>query len=192
MNTKNNQRYQETEERIIGVFIDLLQNNPLEKITVSELCKGSGINRSSFYLHFTDVYDLMDRIEERLAIYFGRLFSEPEEDYDLGERFCRMFAFIREHQDFYRVYLSSKPDFHILDGILPASADVSLQNMADRLGFRGEYEIAYHQAFFKAGLTALVREWLLRGCQESVEELSRILGREYSPKQAFFRSDENT
>lgn len=186
MNTKNNQRFQETEERIIGVFIELLQKKTLEKITVSELCKGSGINRSSFYLHFTDVYNLMDRVEERLAIYFGRLFSEPEKEYDLGERFCRMFAFIREHQDFYRIYLSDKHDFHILDGILPVSADVSLRNMADRLGFRGEHELAYHQVFFKAGLTALVREWLLRGCQESEEELCRILWQEYSPKQVFF------
>lgn len=49
-----------------------------------------------------------------------------------------------------------------------------------KLGIHSEQELHYHQAFFVAGLTALIREWLNRDCPESPEELAHILHNEYS------------
>lgn len=180
MNTKNNLRFQQTEERIVEVFINLLQEKEIHKISVSEICRLSEINRTSFYLHYTDVYNLMEKIEHNMSLYFGKLFTAPE-NYNLGDRFVRLFLFIQEHQNFYRVYLNNQKEMHLLEGIIPDSASASLQDMIKKLGFTKEHEYLYHQAFFKAGFTALVREWLNSGCMESPEELAEILHREYTP-----------
>lgn len=37
-----------------------------EKITVTEVCKCAGINRGTFYLHYIDVYDVLNELEEEL------------------------------------------------------------------------------------------------------------------------------
>ena len=69
MNTKNNQRFRETDDRILKTVFDILieENKPLSKITVSEVCKKSGINRSSFYAHYMDIYDIAEKVDKNMT-----------------------------------------------------------------------------------------------------------------------------
>ena len=53
MNVKNNKRHQETIENIEKAFVLLLKDNELKEISVTELCKTAGINRSTFYANST-------------------------------------------------------------------------------------------------------------------------------------------
>ena len=48
MNTPNNKRKKESIERIEKVFISLLQTNELNEISVSDICKLAGLNRTTF------------------------------------------------------------------------------------------------------------------------------------------------
>ena len=68
MNTKSNQRYQETDKKIQQVFLQLLQEKDLSHTTVQDICKGCGINRSTFYAHYTDVYDLLSKMEHSVGM----------------------------------------------------------------------------------------------------------------------------
>ena len=47
-------------------FTELLAAKPIQSITVRELCERTGINRSTFYNHYRDVYDLLEKIEEEM------------------------------------------------------------------------------------------------------------------------------
>ena len=53
--------------KIIDAFIELRRRKPIEKISVTELCKLAGINKSTFYAHYNDIYDLSDTIETRIV-----------------------------------------------------------------------------------------------------------------------------
>lgn len=55
MNTPNNKRKKESMERIEKVFIELLQTKALDKISVSDICKHAGLNRTTFYANYTDI-----------------------------------------------------------------------------------------------------------------------------------------
>ena len=66
MNTKNNRRRRESTERIERVFIELLQKKELHEITVSDICKQCGLNRSTFYANYADIYELADKVREGL------------------------------------------------------------------------------------------------------------------------------
>lgn len=39
----------------------LLREKPIHRISVKELCEEAGINRGTFYAHYTDIYDLPSR-----------------------------------------------------------------------------------------------------------------------------------
>lgn len=56
-------RTEKTERSILNAFIGLRAQKPLEKITVKELCEKAWINKSTFYAHYTDLYDLSDKVE---------------------------------------------------------------------------------------------------------------------------------
>ena len=180
MNTSKNQRYRETEARIIQSFTDLIRRKPLEEITVHEICASCGVNRSSFYLHFQDIQDLLDTMERELARQTTMLFIDKPGQ-TMSEAFKRFFEFVFERREFYGVYLkNANRSSHLVSELMPEDMKGRPQEIGKLLGFATEQEYQYHAAFFKAGLTAMIREWVDKGCPESPAEMVAILEREYS------------
>ena len=67
MNTLHkDRRTRLTKSLIRRAFTDLLAEKSLQRITVREVCQRAGVNRSTFYAHYTDLYDLLTRIEEEM------------------------------------------------------------------------------------------------------------------------------
>ena len=64
----------ESQMKIYSEFLKLRKEKPTEKITIVEICKGVGINRSTFYRSFYDVYDLEEKIEDYCAGSVARYF----------------------------------------------------------------------------------------------------------------------
>ncbi len=182
MNRSNNERFQATEHKIIDAFIQLLSQKTASAITVSEICRLGGIHRTSFYLHFHDVYELMDQIEVRLAKYYAGLFTGHAECYNIGQKFEQLFAFIYTHQNFYRAYWHRSRDLHVLDVALSPETEANMKKTASDYGVQSETELEFHRAFFRAGLAALIGYWLSRGCRETPAEFGKILEREYLRK----------
>ena len=64
MNTPNNKRRKESQERIEKVFVELIQKKEINKISVTDICKKAKVNRSTFYANYIDIYDMADKIKE--------------------------------------------------------------------------------------------------------------------------------
>ncbi|MBR2547635.1 MAG: TetR/AcrR family transcriptional regulator [Eubacterium sp.] len=74
-----------TLDSIETALITLLKTRPIDRITVTELAHTARINKGTFYLHYTDIYDLYDQtlrkylkkpIEE--SDFFSDFFDDPE------------------------------------------------------------------------------------------------------------------
>ena len=176
MNKSNNERYRETEQRLIEAFITLLEKKEISRITIRELCEICEIHRSSFYLHFQDIYALLEKIEDYLAEYYGRLFTQ---DTDLSSRFLQLFSFIRDHRSFYCAYWNHFGTPKALVVMIPDDHTDGASAFASKQGFSGSVELDYHRLFFRSGLTAMIGHWLSRDCLETPEELQQILEKEY-------------
>ncbi|MDE6727985.1 MAG: TetR/AcrR family transcriptional regulator [Oscillospiraceae bacterium] len=59
-------RVQKTRGSIINAFLQLRAKKPLERITVKELADLAKINKATFYLHYKDIYDLSEQLENEL------------------------------------------------------------------------------------------------------------------------------
>lgn len=68
MNTPDNKRRRESQEKIMKAFVRQLQNKELAQISVTEICHEAGINRSTFYANYLDIYDLADQFAESMMI----------------------------------------------------------------------------------------------------------------------------
>ena len=53
-----------TQQTIKDSFLSLLKEKPFSKITVTEVCRMSEINRGTFYLHYYDIDDVLDSLLE--------------------------------------------------------------------------------------------------------------------------------
>ena len=79
MNVKNNKRRKESRAKIEAVFLDLIQDKELNQISVSEICKKSGLNRTTFYANYVDIYDLADNIRKTLEENYFYNYFEPNQ-----------------------------------------------------------------------------------------------------------------
>lgn len=179
MNTPNNKRRQETRSRIERTFVQLLQTNELEDISVTMLCRLAEVNRTTFYANYIDIFDLVDAVgkqleEDVLALY-------PESQTIKGNLdFLTLFRHIYENQIFYKTYFKLGLDTNFS---IPAYAEkISMENkVIDR-------NLEYRVEFFRAGLNAILKKWLANGCRETPEEIHKIIQTEYEfrsfPEQA--------
>ena len=71
---KSESKYFHTALRMNEALISLLEKKDLEFITVKEICETAGVNRSTFYLHYETISDLMNEtvemVDKRFLSYF--------------------------------------------------------------------------------------------------------------------------
>ena len=168
MNTKNNKRRRDSQDKIEKAFIELLQFHEIGEITVSDIIKSTGLNRSTFYANYLDIFDLADKTREKLENEFSNLFA----DYDyFNERSgaLKMFTHIKENQIFYKTYFKlCYDDKHLISIYDSQRAEKEHMNN----------NVKYHIEFFRNGLNAIIKMWLAGGCQESPEEMAEVLKQE--------------
>ncbi len=170
MNTKNNRRRRESVARIEKAFVELLQTRELNEITVSGLCKQCGLNRSTFYANYLDIYDLADKIRRDLEQDVSRLYEEEVAQGFNSNDYLRLFRHIQENALFYRTYFKLGYDHQ---------HQVAMYDTHQAERYFDNRHIAYHIAFFKSGFNAIVKMWLEGGCRETPEEMEEIIRSEY-------------
>lgn len=182
MNTTNNARFQSTHTLIKSVFLELCQHSSAEKISVREICEKAQINRSSFYLHFADIYTLMDELNRDMTeqIKYIMIQSFNTDSVSMKQTFIKLFQFLSDNQSFFSsIYRNRRSSVRDLNITLDEPFRSRIITAGRFFGFESEQEIRYHSLFFFAGFSAIVEEWLLNGCRESPEYLSEMLYREY-------------
>lgn len=169
MNTKNNKRRRDSVARIERTFVEQLQTQELSEIRVSELCKCAGVNRSTFYSNFIDIYDLADKLRDDLVQEVRSLYTHKEFTGD-AEDMLTLFCHIRDNQLFYKTFFKlgydNRSNIYLYDFELSS------------LEFDSRY-VDYHYEFFRGGFNALLKLWLDGGCRETPEEMNEILLGEY-------------
>lgn len=184
---KSQSKYFNTAVKMDDAIIELLNEKPFEYITVSDICKRAGVNRSTFYLHYDHTRDLLSEAMRHLLDDFLSYFSttpdklnqlltqSPPSDllFISPEYLFPYLTYIRENR---RVFLTA----------LSHSDSLDFENIFHRL-FRYIFDPIlsrfqyppnsrqYVMRFYLNGIMAIVCEWLKNDCRESTEELTQII-----------------
>ncbi len=170
MNTPNNKRSAGSREAIERAFIQLLDKQTSSRITVQSICTLAGLNRTTFYAHYSDVQNLQNKIEEKLSSQIKDIFENPlQSKSTLNDAFRRMFCFIKEHKLFYKTFLKYN-NIYILKEILGDTGSVNNSESNTR---------DYHISFFTAGVSEMTRIWVNNDCRETPEQMAQIIYEEY-------------
>lgn len=165
MNTKNNKRRRESRNKIEKAFANMILTKNIDKISVTDICKETGLNRTTFYANYTDIYDLADEIRKSIEADFHKVFSIKE-----NHNAVTMFKIIYENQIMFKMYFKLGYDNYSRYDIF----DLDLAEKHIDIKY-----IKYHIEFFKSGLNAIIKMWLDGGCVETPEEMANIIKNEY-------------
>ena len=165
MNVKNNKRKRESIEKIEKAFMEMLMTKELNQISVTDICNVTGLNRSTFYANFDDVYALADSLKAKLEQDFDEHFKSVT-----NRDAVTMFRHVYENQLFYKAYFKLGYDeSHKVYVYDKPRAQKDFENK----------HIKYHIEFFRSGLNAIMKMWLDSGCIETPDEMAEILKAEY-------------
>lgn len=165
MNVKNNKRRRESVDKIEKAFTNLLMSKEINEISVTDICKKTGLNRSTFYSNYMDIYDLADKLRDKLESDFHDLFREKTDNDAI-----KMFRHIYENQLFYKIYFKLGYDEKHRTYVYDTSRAAK--------DFNNEH-LKYHIEFFRNGINAIIKMWLNNGCKESPDEMAEIIKKEY-------------
>ena len=172
MNTPNNKRKRDSQEKIEKTFLQLIQKKNITEISVSTICEIAKLNRSTFYANYIDIYDLVEKVKNRMADEFAK-FQLSNNSKQNPEGYLILFKYIKENQIFFKTYFK-------LESISKSPITQYSIELAEKY-YDNKY-IDYHIEFFRAGLNAIIKKWLNNNCIESPEEMVKIITSEYEKK----------
>lgn len=70
MEAKTDRRIKRTRYLLVHALTSLMLKKSIKDITVKELCESVDINRGTFYLHYKDIYDMLEQTEQELLEQF--------------------------------------------------------------------------------------------------------------------------
>lgn len=172
------ERFLQTEHEIEETILELLKKKEIHQISVVEVCQSVHINRSTFYDHFTSVYDAERSINQKMNLALAKQVASKAE-FGRKAYFTAVFRFIHEHEDYYQFFFQRGGQIHIDLNTPELSALRELsrekQNTLNLSGAEADYSLAS----FRAGANAMLQLWLKKGCAETEEELYEIMIRPY-------------
>ncbi len=180
-------KYFETAARMDEAFLDLLAEKDFEFITVKEICRRAGVNRSTFYLHYETLGDLLDECCEWMVSRFMSYMPEgadvfvrkiqdcPLEELDLlTPRYLTPYLqFISDNQRLYLTHLKRGGSLPL--EVLYASLRTHVFDpVLDRYDV-AEQDRDYYLAYTMRGCMAIVEEWVRRGCEGPIDHVVEIV-----------------
>lgn len=165
-----------TKKAIMQCFIQMLNESPMDKISVVDIAERCGINRNTFYYYYCDIYAL---VKELFTIEAQRI-AEKELSCATWQEVClEALEFVRENRRaVYHLFHSNHRD--LLEEYLYDVAHLEMVNFVRREA-EGmpvkEEDINSLALFYTSALVGLVTRWMLEGMKADVESILNNIGR---------------
>ena len=180
---KSESKYFNTATKMDLALISLLKKKPFEYITVSEICETASVNRSTFYLHYETISDLLDETTRYLLDDFRSYFPTDTIDLVWCDRNELVFVcdkyltpyltYIKNHKEVFGTAITHNKILKFED-VHKRLFDNIFNPILDRFHYPSNTR-QYVMMYYLNGINAIVLEWLKNGCDKSIAEISEII-----------------
>ncbi len=176
---RTDQRVRVTKMMIRRGFMELLRQKPIQSITVKELCLRAGVNRGTFYAHYTDVYDLLGKLEEEMLSDFQKAMEPflqmPVEELSLLKITEAVFQCLKDNADLCTVTLSPYGDAEFAARLLSVGREKYMESYIRHFPKATPRQIELYYTFVSSGCIGILKKWLGEGMNTGTEELARAV-----------------
>jgi len=167
---EENRSVKRTKMLIRKGLLELMQEKPIQTITVKELVESIDMNRGTFYFHYRDIYDLLEQIEDEILTELTSIMAMPHGSVE--ELVLKIFLYLQKNADFGQILLGPKGDMVFLNRIKEAVAD-SFACILSRFEIQPEQVgDAYFNAFLINGFIGIISVWYRNGMVQTPEDMT--------------------
>lgn len=184
---KNESKYFNTAILFDEALIYLLEKKDIEYITIKEICIKAGVNRSTFYLHYESINDLveetMNYINKKFEDYFNensndfinKIKSSSLEELNLVEKkyLTPYLTFIKDNQKIFKASFNNPKGMNAFDKYNYLK-DYILIPILERFNIPRAQK-NYLIAFYINGIMAIIKQWLNTNCKDNIEDIEVVI-----------------
>ena len=183
---KSESKYYNTASLMDEALILLLEKKEYSFITVKEICEKAGVNRSTFYLHYETIDDLLSECIEYVGNKINKKFSNKVinkqvikdsklEDLLLitPEYLLPYLEFLKENKAIYKIAYS-QPNVFKEQYVVNYLHKNIFEPILNRF-LVPKNEQKYMMSFYLSGMGALMVEWIKNDCKEDIQTIINIL-----------------
>ena len=182
---KSEAKFHNTAVKMDDALVALLEQNEFSDISITDICEKAGVNRSTFYAHYDNLYDLLKETQENaITVFFDSLnsgigpsdFSKMSADeliFISPQYLVPYLTFIKKNRRLYEVYNNSgafqigEMDKQLIENIfIPVYA---------KNGVTDRRVVEYMSRYFISGVSAITMEWVRRGCEDDILFICEVI-----------------
>lgn len=159
-------------------LISQLKAKAIGKITIKELCEQADINRSTFYAHFNDVYDLLNQIESELVHDMNQALTShyPLQIEEVFEMLIKLLDYIKDNKNICLTLLNERDHDGFYGKIQSMAHDFIVRGFLEVNRIEGELAI-YLSTYTISGCIHLIESWLKDTANLSSADIATIIMR---------------
>lgn len=184
---KHESKYFNTAFLFDETLITLLEEKDIEYISIKELCKKAGVNRSTFYLHYNNIDDLLNEtieyITKKLVNYYKKEPKDFINNIDIKDKNDLIFI----NKEYLKPYLEFTKDNKKV--FISAYKNPKTLKVYEKYSNLQKYVInpildkfnipidkrKYILEFYINGITGIIKEWTLNNCTDSIDKIISII-----------------
>ena len=178
-------KYYDTAVRMVEAFLDILETKDFEYITVKEICTKASVNRSTFYLHYETMNDLLGESAEYISNTMSGYFDQEAHIQDVStmdkndlyfinaEHLIPWLTSIKENRRLFRVALKNGHTIG-MDRYTDVLKKDILEPVMQRHGIAKE-DTEYVIAYYLEGILAMVNMWVKHDCQKDIGNMVDLI-----------------
>lgn len=168
-------RTKKTQKAIKEAFLYLLQQKPINKITISEITDRADIGRGTFYIHYTDIFDLQNKIIDETIADLERIFDTAYTEKE-GEDFAviseRLIKYIAQHRQLFEIFYSSSDENRLTMLI----KKIFIKKIIEQENLKyNDPKDQIEVYFFIAGITGVLTDWITGNIKADDETVIQVL-----------------
>ena len=183
MERKTDRRVRKTRAQLKSGLLNLLKKKSIQDITVQELVDEVDINRSTFYLHYTDIYDMLRKIEDEFFESCMDVLKEYElprdqvtslqeftEDYGV---LTALYHVVSDNSDLCLILIGPNGDLQFVNKVIATINDQMEQRTRRVIQVKNQ-QSDYIYDYCMYGCIGLIRRWLEQGTPEPPEKMAQL------------------
>ncbi len=179
-NGKTDLRVRYTKEILRGSLLELMKTNPINRITITDICRKADINRGTFYKHYADPFDLLRQIQNELEDVIRRAVEKGAPDKTAGADsvlsvITEIFGVIAENGDLCRVLLGENGDKDFLRKIMYLAHDRTITDWKTRYRISDTQDIHFVYTFVVNGSVGVIQDWIDGGLVRPPGEMAALV-----------------
>lgn len=184
---KNETKYLNTARLMNEALLILLEKKNYEFITVKEICEKAGVNRSTFYLHYETMEDLLTEsieyvIEKRNSRYAKQELLNQEKigNCSLDELVLITPAYVIPYLEFVRenkrifTAASNQPTVFRVNHTFDSLFNDYITHIMARFDIPKK-DRRYMLTYYLSGINAVIMAWINNDCKEEIEYIAKLL-----------------